>query len=242
MSDFVKSKNNSYVPIFIIVHNRYEILKKSVESYEKYIKTPYKLVFHNVASTYEPTLNYLNERKKKGDTVYDVSINNHLSVIDTVKKYLKEHTECKYYVITDPDVELDNVNGDILEFYQFLVEKYNIVSAGPMLRIDDIPDHYPLKETVIKKHTECLWIKIPKTVCFRGVDYKYINCAIDTTFQLLKSNVIPSKFPVFNSIRCYAPYSARHLDWYLDPKNLSPCQQYYAETASRVSHWAVKKK
>ena len=27
------------IPIFIIVHNQYEILKKTVESYEKYIKT-----------------------------------------------------------------------------------------------------------------------------------------------------------------------------------------------------------
>ena len=31
------------IPIFIIVHNQYEVLKKTVESYEKYIKTPIEI-------------------------------------------------------------------------------------------------------------------------------------------------------------------------------------------------------
>ena len=34
--------DESYVPIFIIVHNQFEILKKTITSYEKYIKTPFK--------------------------------------------------------------------------------------------------------------------------------------------------------------------------------------------------------
>ena len=33
-----------YVPIFIIVHNQFEILKKTIASYEKYIKTPFKII------------------------------------------------------------------------------------------------------------------------------------------------------------------------------------------------------
>ena len=50
------------IPIFVIVHNQFEILKKSVESYEKYIQTPFKIIFHDVASTYPDTLNYLKEK------------------------------------------------------------------------------------------------------------------------------------------------------------------------------------
>ena len=49
------------IPIFIIVHNQYEILKKTVESYEKYIKTPIEIVFYNVCSTYFETIRYLEE-------------------------------------------------------------------------------------------------------------------------------------------------------------------------------------
>ena len=48
------------------------------------------------------------------------------------------------HVSTDPDIELDNVNGDILEYYIWLVNKFNNkFVVGPMLRIDDIPDYYP---------------------------------------------------------------------------------------------------
>ena len=60
----------SHSPIFIIVHDRLLDLQKSVKSYETYIKTPYKIIFHNVASTYLPTIDYLNEQKNKGYTVY----------------------------------------------------------------------------------------------------------------------------------------------------------------------------
>ena len=53
------------IPIFIIVHNQYEMLKQTVQSYEKYIKTPIEIIFHNVCSSYFETINYLEEKKKK---------------------------------------------------------------------------------------------------------------------------------------------------------------------------------
>ena len=46
------------IPIFIIVHNQYKILKKMVRAYEN-IKTPVEIIFHNVSSTYYETINYL---------------------------------------------------------------------------------------------------------------------------------------------------------------------------------------
>ena len=33
------------IPIFIIVHNQYQVLKKSVESYIKYINYPIKIYY-----------------------------------------------------------------------------------------------------------------------------------------------------------------------------------------------------
>lgn len=38
------------IPIFIIVHNQYEILKKVVKSYETNIQYPIEIIFHNVYS------------------------------------------------------------------------------------------------------------------------------------------------------------------------------------------------
>ena len=111
------------IPIFIIVHNQYEILKKSVESYEKYINTPIEIIFHNVCSTYFETINYLESQKNKGYKVYNSKINNHHSVIDSIKDYIKHNPKCEYIIMTDFDIELFNVNSDILEFYIFLLNK-----------------------------------------------------------------------------------------------------------------------
>lgn len=226
-----------HIPIFVIVHNQYEILKKSVASYQKYIKTPIKIIYHNVASTYKPALDYLKEQEEKGNIVYHTNTNNHRTVIDSVKDYIDKHKECKYYVITDPDIELDEVNGDILELYIYALKQTNSTSVGPMLRIDDIPDHYPRKEIAIKGHLEQFWNKPKYEIEYNGNKYQYIKCSNDTTFQLSAVNKIPSKFPHSNAIRFLSPYAARHLDWYIDPNNLTPCQKYYQEHVSKISHW-----
>ena len=124
------------IPIFIIVHNQYEILKKTVESYEKYIKTPIEIIFHNVCSTYFETINYLNDKQNEGYIVYNSKINNHHTVIKSIKDYVSKNPDCEYIVMTDPDIELNNVNGDILEFYIYLLHKLNKTSVGPMLKIE----------------------------------------------------------------------------------------------------------
>jgi hypothetical protein len=59
--------------------------------------------------------------------------------------------------MTDPDIELFNVNSDIIEFYIFLLNKLNVISVGPMLKIDDILDYYPNKKQAIKGHTNQFW-------------------------------------------------------------------------------------
>ena len=228
------------IPIFIIVHNQYEILKKSVESYEKYIKTPIEIIFHNVCSTYFETINYLNTKQNEGYIVYKSEINNHHTVINSVKDYISKNPDCEYIVMTDADIELNNVNGDILEFYINLLHKLNKNSVGPMLKIDDIPDEYHNKKIAITAHTEQFWKNPKKTILFKNKEYTYIECNTDTTFQLFSAKNIPKTFPHSNSIRTLHPYDARHLDWYIDPNNLSPCQLYYLNNISNISHWNNK--
>jgi hypothetical protein len=232
---------NPHIPIFIIVHDRLLDLQKSVDSYEKYIQTPYKIIFHNVASTYKPTLDYLNDKKKDGYIIYESKVNNHHTVIDSAIDYLNKNKECEYYVITDPDIELDNVNGDILEYYSFLLDTFKVESVGPMLRIDDIPNHYPRKANAIKGHTTQFWNKKPIDINYNNNTFKYIKCRSDTTFQLRSRKNISKKFPHTNAIRCLQPYAARHLDWYINPNNLSPCQKYYINNTTTISHWANPK-
>lgn len=225
------------IPIFIIVHDRVEVLKKSVKSFEEQINTPIEIIFHDVASTFPGCIEYLEEMKGKGYKVYRSPVNDHLSVLVSIKTYLTEHPECEYYVMTDPDIELDNVNGDILEYYVWLMKKYeNKNVIGPMLRIDDIPDFYPKKNDAIRGHTLQFWRFAPSKTVWNGNDTYIQNALIDTTFHLAHRNNINRSYPK-KGIRCRAPYSARHLDWYIDPNNLSPDQEYYSRKASHVAHW-----
>jgi hypothetical protein len=230
-----------YVPIFIIVHNQFEILKKTIASYEKYIKTPFQIVYHNVATTYEPTLQFLKEQELLGRVVYNTTINDHHTVTQTIDDYYQKHPECEYYVMTDPDIELDNVNGDILELYIHTLKETKAVSVGPMLRIDDIPDYYPRKDMAIDYHTQQFWSQCKFVIPFKKEKYRFIACSTDTTFQLCSFKNRPTCFPHHESIRVFSPYSARHLDWYIDPNNLTPCQKYYQQTASDISHWNKSK-
>ena len=73
-----------------------------------------------MCSTYFETIEYLNNKKKEGYIVYNSNINNHHTVINSVKDYISKNPKCEYIVITDPDIELNEVNGDILEFYIYL--------------------------------------------------------------------------------------------------------------------------
>ena len=58
------------IPIFVIVHNQYEQLIKSVKSYESQIYNRIKIIFHDVCTTYPPTLKYLKQKKEEGYLVY----------------------------------------------------------------------------------------------------------------------------------------------------------------------------
>ena len=225
------------IPIFVIVHNQYEILKKSVNSYEKYIKRPIEIIFHNVASVYFETLKYLKEKENDGYTVYNSNINNHHTVMNSVKDYLKKNPKCEYIIITDPDIELFNVNGDILDLYIYALNKLNKISAGPMLEIKDIPDYYYNKTAAIKGHTNQFWSKKRKNILFKNQRYQYIDCNTDTTFQIFSSKKIPKSFPHTNSIRFLSPYSAKHLDWYVNANNISPCELFCNMNTTKISHW-----
>lgn len=231
------SIDTSVIPIFIIVHDRIIALDKAVKSYLKFIKTPIKIIFHDVASTYGPCLEYLENKRKEGYEVYRSEKNHHLTVMDTIKNYMNKNPQYEYFVMTDPDIELDNVNGDILEFYKYLsIQNNNEYVVGPMLRIDDIPDYYPYKKNVIQSHTSQFWHKTPININYKGNTYQIQYSLIDTTFQLVHRSLLSSTF-ARKGIRCYPPYSARHLDWYLDPNNLTDDQIYYSKKSTDTATW-----
>ena len=231
------------IPIFIITCDRLVCLKESIASYNAYIKTPFEIVIVDFGSTYQPTIEFLKQLEAQGTKVYwkdKIGVLGEFSrANDCIQDYFTTHPESNY-IVTDPDVALDNVKGDVLEVYSFLLEvNPSTCVVGPMLRIDDIPDHYPLKTALVSGimglHKQ--FHSQPKYgITYKGSVLGYITAPIDTTFGMYRAGAPWRQLQ--NGIRVLAPYQARHLDWYVDPDNMTTDQAYYTAHANpNIAHW-----
>jgi len=217
-------------------------LKKSMQSYYNYIKTPFEVVIVDFGSTYEPTVKFLQHLENEKVKVYwqeRITSPPELNKAnECIQDYFKSHPKSNY-VVTDPDVALDNVDGDILGVYSYLLENLPKISVvGPMLRIDDIPDHYPRKKELLSTslHVNFHSRKV-NIVQYKDKTIRFIFAPIDTTFAMNRAGKRWARLR--KGIRTLSPYSARHLDWYFGSENLTPDQKYYAEYVSgKIAHWS----
>lgn len=222
------------IPIFVITRDRLEVLKKAIESYKKLPDV--EIVIHDNNSTYPQTIEYLKQLENEGikvfwhkevsGTFYDISE----SVDNTIQKWY-ETNDSNYYVVTDCDIEIMNI--DSLKIYKdFLDNMYDIDVAGPMLLIDDLPEHYELRDVVIKSHSKQFWTK----PLYSYKSYSYIKAPIDTTFGMYRKQYVFRRLAY--GVRVIdAP--AKHLDWYIDTNNLTDDQKWYKEHASKtIGGWS----
>jgi hypothetical protein len=227
------------VPIFIITHDRVSVTEESIKSYALNIRDSYELVVHDTNSTFPGMQSYLKGLEENGVCVVRDSINDHKRVAYTISEYMSK-SKSEFYVLTDPDIALDKTKPDILSFFAKLLIKFG-KPVGTMLRIDDIPDYYPLKEWAHKKHYDQFWNKVPDHEDHKGSLVAIQHTPIDTTFQLIHRDMNPHNMVVpKEGVRVYAPYLARHLDWYLNPNELTADQAYYLDNASKTAHWGAR--
>jgi len=236
-------RGSEVIPIFIITCDRLEVLKKSIESYYAFIETPFEIVFIDFGSTYEPTVSFLKHLEYEGFKVYweDKIIHNvdFNRVDEAIQNYFETHPKSNY-VVTDPDIALDNTKGDILDVFSRLLAILPHTSViGPMLRIDDIPDYYPQKKTLISNslHADIHKREI-KEYQYQGKIIQCVHAPIDTTFGLYRAGGHWHRLN--HGRRVLAPYAARHLSWYLDPENQTQDQIYYVKHASsELGNWSM---
>lgn len=236
-----KHFDEKVVPIFVITCDRISVLIKSLLSYYVQIKSPIEIIIHDNNTTYPPTRDFLDRLEMAGirvvrstsDVVNDYSLSN---INVTIQDWLRDH-DSDYYVVTDPDIEIEKGPGDILKVFEHLLRENPYINVvGPMLRRDDLPDYYPLKSLVQTQQQE-VYARDPITSSvFEDTVLNLQPGFIDTAFGMYRRNF---SFHNYNrAIQTYAPYQARHLDWYLDPSNLTPDQIYYKQKNSPVGHWS----
>ena len=225
------------IPIFVIVYNRIWCTKRCLEAL-KDLGQPIVLI--NNGSDYKPfkrwmkTLPYNVFNFPKIDSPKELYRN----AMIAVRKWRKHHKPIDAYLLTDPDIEIENPHLPWVEtLYSVLKAHPKVNSVSPTLRLDDLPDYYPMKKRAIEseggriskfKHCWGPW--------FEKGSLKMRRAHVDTTFAIYRPNFIKKKV-TRKGIRLAEPFIARHLDWYLDPSNLTHDQIAYFRSSKKITHF-----
>lgn len=219
------------IPIIIINYNQLFYLKQQIDFY---IQRGFKnIVVIDNKSNYPPLLSYYETIKNKIIIEYQQENVGHL-VFFKSPELQKKYTQ-GYYIITDADIVPNNKLPD--NFMNILIKKLfkysgKITKIGFALRLDDIPDNYPLKENVLNWESQFWQKEVEKNIFFAD---------IDTTFALYTPNYVPdpSKRVFMNAIRIAGNFTCKHGGWYLDMNNLTEEQLFYIKTSSNSNSWKI---
>ena len=237
------------IPIFIISFNRLTVLKQTIKSYHDYIKTPFEIIIWDTGTTFLKTVDYLKGLEQSGIKVYRenkqrYTLKHHLyaKLNPVIKDYfLKSKNKSPFYIVTDPDIAFyEKTPGDVLDFYSLILNNFpNILKVGPMMKTDDLPDHYPLKQRVIETYLKRQYDKEMTEIEFKDKIYKACFATL-TPFGMYRRDTIFEKKIL--SFRCDAPYDAKHLDWYINYKYLTDDQLFYINSAcaKNMAHWSAE--
>jgi hypothetical protein len=256
---------DSRIPIFILTCDRLEVLKHSIESYWNYLDYPIDLVFIDNSTTYQPTLDFFSDAAKNGVAIFRYKQRAHhidsvVPRINAVVDQWAKSNSFQYYIVTDPDIAFhERTPSDILDFYIELLNTirmpnrahtpwgnpYNkdwlpTEAVGPSLITDDVPRYYPKYKQV---QASWGWINTDPPTSRRSVklshnqqDVVLTHHGIDTTFAIARRNWRYKR--MMRSVLVGEPYNAHHLDWYLDPKNPTPDQVYYAHSPRCFTYYS----
>lgn len=216
-------KEPSNIPVFIICRDRLEPLLKLVSWLEQ--RGFKRIVFIDNDSLFPPLLDFYSQ------TPYQVIklMRNvgHTSpwTLSLTRVLVPE----EFYIVSDPDViPAKECPADVIRYFLRVHQAYMAYQkVGFGLKIDDLPDTYPLKRQVVEWESQ-FW-KQP-------LDNDLFEAGVDTTFALYKP--FTYSYTLHPSIRTGGNYVARHLPWYGDPSKISADEQYYRYRANHaISSW-----
>ena len=178
-------------------------------------------------STYPPLLEWYKTCKNKV-ILLDENMGPY-ALWNTQAFYLFERS---YYVYTDADILVaDQTPNDFLAYFKkTLLEHPGFSKIGFSLKIDDLPDSYSRKNSVVE------WENIFWT---KEISHELFDAAIDTTFALYPPFIAGGH--KLKAIRTGGQYTAHHLPWYEDSLNPSDEEKYFIRHITKDSSWYQKK-
>ena len=211
------------IPIIINTFNRLTCLRDLINFLETSETTNIIILDNN--STYPPLLEYFETLSYEKIRLNQNLGHEALWKSGHIKRFKRSH-----YVLTDPDVvPIEECPANFMQHFYNLMQKFpQYKKVGFSLKIDDIPDNFLHKSSVIAWEGQYWKEKVGP--------YGW-KAPIDTTFALFH----PSQpGPWEWAIRTGYPYIARHTTWYQDSNNLSDEDKYYNQSVQGVTHWSGK--
>ena len=210
--------------VFIILRDRFEQLKHLLDWLES--QKMRRIVFIDNGSLFPPLVDFLNR------TEYQVlPLDRNLTqTAPWTGGIIKVLVPDDFYIVSDPDIIPVMDSLEVISRLYEVHEKYPyFMKVGLGLKIDDLPDHYPLKKDVVKWESQ-FWTK--------QVEPGVYEAGVDTTFALYKP--YSYSYMIHSSLRTGEPYTARHLPWYENGKKLSDEEIFYRMRLDHnVSSWNV---
>lgn len=217
-------KKIANIPVIINNRNRLSYLIEQIEWLEKAGITNIYIIDN--ASTYPPLLEFYEKTKYK-----IIKLTENVGYLALWQTGIYKQFEKDFYIYTDPDVvptkecPLDAIHY----FFKLFKKNVDVDKIGFGLKIDDLPDHYHLKEKVIS-HERQFWSKE------REIMPQVFHASIDTTFALYRPGVRGGYW--LNCFRTGMPYVARHLPWYNNSSNINEEEDFYIKNIYEgASHW-----
>jgi hypothetical protein len=178
-------------------------------------------------SIYPPLVKFLNDNKLRYQILPTGSNVGHTVPWDS--SIIKTLVPKSFYIVTDPDViPIKDCPETFIKDMLNIHGKYRYhQKVGLGLKIDDLPDHYELRDSVIEWESQ-FWKN--------SIEENLYEAGVDTTFALYK----PFTYNYFinPSIRTGGLLMARHLPWYSDSRKTTPEDIFYKGRASSdITSW-----
>ena len=218
-----KAKFIEQVPIIINTRDRVTVLRQLLSWLQH--AGHHRIILLDNGSTYPPLCEFLDNYKghviRLGRNLAHTALWEVSDLTDIVSK--------EWFVYTDPDViPVEGTPSDAVAYFYELLQKYpRYQKAGFGLKINDLPNHFKMKEHVIKWESQHYLNEIAPSV---------FEADIDTTFALYRPGTPYCYGP---ALRTRGIYEARHMPWYMDSEHPTEEEAYYREHAlQNVTTWS----
>jgi hypothetical protein len=218
------------VPVIINNFNRYEPFLKLV-GWLKSLQGISDIIICDNASKYPPLLDYYS---KNPDNLRIIKYDHNGGHMMPKNALRDAGIRQDKVIVTDPDLipYADTPADTILKLDALMDSHIGINKVGCGLGLHDLPEHYPFMERIRRHELGLLGKVLPDGSR---------EALIDTTFCLYRC---PDAFGDWRSpaIRTQQPYILKHVDWYIDPMQLSPEYCWYLDNTSKSASYAEQLK